>query len=375
MAGDGLARGYLGRPGLSAERFIADPFGADGERLYRTGDLVRWNQDGQLEYLGRIDHQVKIRGFRIELGEIEAQLLAQADVREAVVLALDGPAGARLVGYVSAQAGQTLVAAELREKLGETLPDYMVPSAIVVMDALPINANGKVDRKALPEPGFESAGQYEAPQGDTEVALAAIWADILGIERVGRHDNFFELGGHSLLALSVLERMRARGMAVQVRTLFQQPVLAAFAQSVARDEDRRDVVVPSNLIPADCDAITPEMLTLIDLDVEQIARIEAAVPGGAANIQDIYPLAPLQEGILFHHMLQGEGDAYVTQQLLGFDSRERLERFIASFNQVIARHDILRTAVLWEGLAEPVQVVVRHAELAIEWLPAVAGGD
>ncbi|WP_143068124.1 condensation domain-containing protein, partial [Duganella sp. CF517] len=375
VAGDGLARGYLGRPGLSAERFIADPFGADGERLYRTGDLVRWNQDGQLEYLGRIDHQVKIRGFRIELGEIEAQLLAQADVREAVVLALDGPAGARLVGYVSAQAGQTLVAAELREKLGETLPDYMVPSAIVVMDALPINANGKVDRKALPEPGFESAGQYEAPQGDTEVALAAIWADILGIERVGRHDNFFELGGHSLLALSVLERMRARGMAVQVRTLFQQPVLAAFAQSVARDEDRRDVVVPSNLIPADCDAITPEMLTLIDLDVEQIARIEAAVPGGAANIQDIYPLAPLQEGILFHHMLQGEGDAYVTQQLLGFDSRERLERFIASFNQVIARHDILRTAVLWEGLAEPVQVVVRHAELAIEWLPAVAGGD
>jgi amino acid adenylation domain-containing protein len=375
VAGDGLARGYLGRPGLSAERFIADPFGADGERLYRTGDLVRWNEEGQLEYLGRIDHQVKIRGFRIELGEIEGQLLAQSEVREAVVLALDGPAGARLVGYVSAQAGQTQLAAKLREKLGETLPDYMVPSAIVVMDALPINANGKVDRKALPELGFESTGEYEAPQGEVEEALAAIWADVLDVERVGRQDNFFELGGHSLLALSVLERMRARGMAVQVRTLFQQPVLAAFAQSVARDEDRRDVVVPPNLIPVDCVAITPEMLPLIDLDAEQIARIEAAVPGGAANIQDIYPLAPLQEGILFHHMLQGEGDAYVTRQLLGFDSRERLERFMDSFNQVIARHDILRTAVLWEGLADPVQVVVRHAELAIEWLAAVAGED
>ena len=168
-------------------------------------------------------------------------------------------------------------------------------------------------------------------------------------DRVGRQDNFFELGGHSLLALSVLERMRARGMVVQVRTLFQQPVLAAFAQSVARGEDRRDVVVPPNLIPADCVAITPEMLPLIDLDAEQIARIEAAVPGGAANIQDIYPLAPLQEGILFHHMLQGVGDAYVTRQLLGFDSRERVERFVASFNQVIARHDILRTAGCGKG--------------------------
>ncbi|USX18525.1 amino acid adenylation domain-containing protein [Oxalobacteraceae bacterium OTU3REALA1] len=375
VAGDGLARGYLGRSGLSAERFIADPFGADGERLYRTGDLVRWNEEGQLEYLGRIDHQVKIRGFRIELGEIEGQLLAQPEVREAVVLALDGPAGARLVGYASAKAGQTLLAAELRQKLGETLPDYMVPSAIVVMDALPINANGKVDRKALPQPGFESVGEYEAPQGEVEEALAAIWADVLGVERVGRQDNFFELGGHSLLALSVLERMRARGMVVQVRTLFQQPVLAAFAQSVARGEDRRDVVVPPNLIPADCVAITPEMLPLIDLDVEQIARIEAAVPGGAVNIQDIYPLAPLQEGILFHHMLQGVGDAYVTRQLLGFDSRERVERFVASFNQVIARHDILRTAVLWEGLKDPVQVVARRAELVIEWLPPVTGGD
>ncbi|WP_143068117.1 phosphopantetheine-binding protein, partial [Duganella sp. CF517] len=238
VAGDGLARGYLGRPGLSAERFIADPFGADGERLYRTGDLVRWNQDGQLEYLGRIDHQVKIRGFRIELGEIEAQLLAQAEVREAVVLALEGPAGARLVGYVSAQAGQTLLAAELREKLGETLPDYMVPSAIVVMDALPINANGKVDRKALPEPGFESAGEYEAPQGDTEVALAAIWADILGVERVGRHDNFFELGGHSLLALRLQSATQLHlSRHLPLRTYWEHPTPASLAEWMSQSSD------------------------------------------------------------------------------------------------------------------------------------------
>ncbi|WP_229210736.1 non-ribosomal peptide synthetase, partial [Duganella sp. CF517] len=376
LGGINLARGYLDRPGLSAERFVADPFGLDGERLYRTGDLVRWNDEGELEYLGRIDHQVKIRGFRIELGEVEAQLLAQPAVREAVVVAHGGATGARLVAYVSAQAGQPIDTAALRGRLGEALPDYMVPSLIVTLDSLPLNANGKVDRKALPEPGHENR-EYEAPQGEVEQALAAIWAGVLGVERIGRQDNFFELGGHSLLALSVLERMRARGKAVQVRTLFQQPVLAAFAQSVARDEDRRDVVVPPNLIPADCDAITPEMLTLIDLDldVEQIARIEEAVPGGAANIQDIYPLAPLQEGILFHHMLQGEGDAYVTPHLLGFDSRERLERFVSSFNRVIARHDILRTAVLWEGLQSPVQVVARHAALVIEWLPVSQGTD
>nr|WP_286159280.1 non-ribosomal peptide synthase/polyketide synthase [Janthinobacterium sp. HH01] len=374
IGGELLARGYLGRPALSAERFVADPFDDNGGRLYRTGDLVRWSADGHLEYLGRIDHQVKIRGFRIELGEVEAQLLAQPEVREAVVVAYSGPSGARLVGYVSPQAGQSVDAAELRGRLAIAMPDYMVPSAIVVLDALPQNANGKVDRKALLEPGYESEREYVAPQGDAEEMLACIWAEVLGLKQVGRHDHFFELGGHSLMALRVLERMRARGMAVQVRTLFQHPVLADFAQMVERKEDRRDVAVPANLIPSDCAAIAPSMLTLIELDAEQLHRIESAVPGGAANIQDIYPLAPLQEGILFHHMLQGEGDAYVTPQLLAFDSRELLERFVASLNQVISRHDILRTAVLWEGLQEPVQVVQRQAKLTIEWL-AAAGRD
>ncbi|WP_157119461.1 phosphopantetheine-binding protein, partial [Azohydromonas lata] len=187
------------------------------------------------------------------------------------------------------------------------------------------------------------------PEGEVEQRLAAIWAEVLGVARVGRQDNFFELGGHSLLALKLLEAVRALGWPAQVRTLFEHPQLAAFAQALAqqRTDGQRDVAVPPNLIPAGCSAIEPRMLTLVELDAAQIARIEAAVPGGAANIQDIYPLAPLQEGMLFHHLLQREGDAYITPQLLGFDSRERLERFIDSFNRVIARHDILRTAVLW----------------------------
>lgn len=199
-----LGRGYLGRAGLTSERFVADPYGVPGGRLYRTGDLVRWNAEGQLEYLGRADHQVKIRGLRIELGEVEAQLRSQPEVGAAVVVAQEGLAGARLVGYVSAQAGQVAQAGELRARLGRVLPDYMVPAAIVVLERLPLNANGKVDRKMLPESAIEGARAYEAPQGEAESAMARIWADVLGVERVGRHDNFFELGGHSLAALHLV---------------------------------------------------------------------------------------------------------------------------------------------------------------------------
>ncbi|WP_159053534.1 MULTISPECIES: non-ribosomal peptide synthetase [unclassified Halomonas] len=374
LGGVGLARGYLHRPDLTAERFVADPF-AQGERLYRTGDLVRWREDGQLEYLGRLDHQVKIRGLRIELGEIEAKLLALPEVREAVVVAQEGPGGLRLVAYVAPQIDGELDSTLLRETLGQKLPDYMVPGVIVTLETLPLNANGKVDRKALPEPDLTSGSQYEPPQGEIEGALAEVWSEILGAERVGRHDNFFELGGHSLLALKVLEKMRHRGLAAQVRTLFQYPELVAFAQAVTQAPEQAEVSIPPNLIPHDCEALQPEMLTLIELNAAELREIEAAVPGGASNIQDIYPLAPLQEGILFHHRLQEEGDAYVTPRLISFDRRERVEAFIACFNKLITRHDILRTAVLWEGLREPVQVVYRHAELALEWLDLDGSGS
>ena len=368
LGGAGLARGYLQRARLTAERFIADTQGNNGNFLYRTGDLVRWNADGQLAYLGRIDHQVKIRGFRIELGEVEAQLLAQPEIREAVAVASESSSGTRLVAYVCAAEGEAIDVALIRERLGQTLPDYMVPSVLVELDKLPLNANGKVDRKALPEPDVISPQDYELPQGELEETLASIWSEVLGIERVGRWDNFFELGGHSLLALKLFERMRGHGWEMPVRTLFQHPQLASFARAIGADDGQEKVEAPPNLIPVDCESITSEMVTLIDLTPEEIATIEASVPGGAANIQDIYPLAPLQEGVLFHHMLQQQGDAYITPHGFSFDSRERLERFITSLNQVISRHDILRTAVLWEGLAEPVQVVYRQSSLVIEWL-------
>jgi amino acid adenylation domain-containing protein len=232
LGGLGLARGYLNRPELSAERFIADPFNPTGGRLYRTGDLVRWRADGQLEYLGRLDHQVKIRGFRIELGEVEAQLLTQDGVREAVVIAQQAASGMRLVGYVSLQAGSTLDAAQLKAELASHLPDYMVPSVLMILDQLPLNPNGKVDRKALPQPEFASAA-YAAPQGELELALAQAWADVLGVERVGRSDHFFELGGHSLKAMELVALLQKRhGWSLPVRPFFEWPVLSDFVQQI-----------------------------------------------------------------------------------------------------------------------------------------------
>ena len=209
LGGAGLARGYLQQPDLSAERFVADSFDEQGGRLYRTGDLVRWNSEGQLEYLGRIDHQVKIRGFRIELGEVEAQLLVQPEIGEAVAVAKESPNGIHLVCYACAVEDKVIDSTLICKRLSQALPDYMMPSIIVELEKLPLNANGKVDRKALPEPDFVSQQVYEPPQGEVEETLAQIWSEVLGVECVGRHDNFFELGGHSLLAVQLVARVQA----------------------------------------------------------------------------------------------------------------------------------------------------------------------
>ncbi|WP_373994471.1 phosphopantetheine-binding protein, partial [Duganella sp. Root1480D1] len=221
---------------MTAERFIANPFGAG--RLYKTGDLGRWREDGSIEYLGRNDFQVKLRGFRIELGEIEAALAACAGVREALVLAReDVPGEVRLVAYLLPQEGVQLEAATLRQQVAEALADYMVPSAFVTLATFPLNANGKVDRKALPAPEQEDLARqrYEAPCGEVEQQVAQIWQDLLGVEQVGRHDDFFELGGHSLLAVQLMSRLRQQfEVEVDLGDLFADASLEAFAATVAR---------------------------------------------------------------------------------------------------------------------------------------------
>ena len=364
IGGVQVGRGYVGRPELTAERFVPDPFNPGG-RLYKTGDLARHLPDGAIEYLGRTDFQVKIRGQRIELGEIEATLDKHPGVAQSVVMAReDTPGDQRLVAYVVAK-GEAPAATELKEHLASQLPQYMVPAAFVTLSAFPLTSSGKVDRKALPAPdgaAYATRG-YEAPVGEVEEKLAGIWAEVLKLERVGRQDNFFELGGHSLLAITLIERMRRAGLHAEVRALFATPTIAELAQALGGESA---VEVPANRIPAGCQAITPEMLPLIKLTSEEIGRIVNTVPGGASNIQDIYPLAPLQEGILFHHLMAREGDPYLLRSLTAFDTRARLNGYLKAMQAVVERHDILKTAVLWEGLPEPVQVVWRKAPLKVE---------
>jgi aspartate racemase len=235
IGGVGLARGYLNRPELTAEKFIRDPFSDKPEaRLYKTGDLCRYLPDGNIEYLGRLDQQVKIRGFRIELGEIEAVLGRHSGVRESVVVAREDAAGNKqLVGYVVPQAGQALTVTALREHLLRQLPDYMVPAAFVVLEQLPLTPNGKVDRKALPAPEQRLATgvEYVAPQTATEIKLAQIWRELLGVEQIGLRDNFFALGGHSLLAVRMVNEIRRQiKFDLSLRMLFQHPTIHELAK-------------------------------------------------------------------------------------------------------------------------------------------------
>ncbi|RMR52805.1 non-ribosomal peptide synthetase, partial [Pseudomonas cichorii] len=330
IGGDGVALGYLNRADLTEQVFVADPFSTDpAARLYRTGDLACWLADGTVEYRGRNDQQVKIRGFRIEIGEIEARLAQCAGVKESVVLARQDADGGpkQLVGYVTALPGASLSVQALRRELSASLADYMVPVAFVVLDSLPLTNNGKLDRRALPAPNAQAyaSRDYEAPVGPIESVLATLWAEVLKVERVGRHDHFFELGGHSLLAVKLIEKMRQGGLSADVRVLFSQPTLAALAAAVGNSTEIR---VPANLIEPGCTHITPEMLPLLEISEASLERVLAAVPGGAANVQDIYPLAPLQEGILYHHLSAEAGDPYVLQSQYAFDSRERLEDFV-----------------------------------------------
>ncbi|MGA9312752.1 MAG: amino acid adenylation domain-containing protein, partial [Pseudonocardiaceae bacterium] len=257
LAGHGCARGYLHRPGLTAERFVANPFGAPGARMYHTGDVVRWNAGGELEYLGRSDHQVKIRGFRIELGEIEAALLRRTDVGEAVVVAQESEGGhQRLVGYVVPDGPTAPGSADLRSRLKRSVPDYMVPSAFVVLDKLPLNSNGKLDRRALPAPDAppELEAGYRAPSTAIEQELARVWAEVLRVERVGVEDNFFELGGDSILSIQIVSRARQAGVEMRFKDVFRHQTIAELAAAVqpetASELAEPDAVVgPAPLTP------------------------------------------------------------------------------------------------------------------------------
>ncbi|MFI0187757.1 non-ribosomal peptide synthase/polyketide synthase [Streptomyces sp. NPDC017082] len=295
LGGGGLARGYLNRPGLTATRFVADPFGAPGERMYRTGDLVRRRFDGALEYVGRIDQQVKVRGFRIELGEVEEALRGCAAVAEAAATVTDdGEGHRRLVGYVVPAAGQRTEPEAVRRELGRTLPDYMVPSTVVVLDALPLNPNGKVDRGRLPDPGpAVRAVRHVAPRTPTERALAAVWAEVLRTERIGVDDNFFELGGDSILSIQVVARARQEGLPLTSRDVYRHQTIAALARCAdAASGPRETAPAPE---PATGTApLTPIQRWLFDSAADRAAHFAQAL---SLRLPDDLDPAALEEAL------------------------------------------------------------------------------
>ncbi|MGB8508003.1 MAG: condensation domain-containing protein, partial [Pyrinomonadaceae bacterium] len=340
IGGEGLARGYVGRAEQTAERFVPDAVSEKaGERLYRTGDLVRWSGEGELEYVGRMDDQVKVRGYRIELGEVEAALREQECVRDAVVVAVEdeGGGGKRLVAYVVVEAAMTAAgggerervgAQEIRRHVGERLPEYMVPSVVVMLDEMPLKENGKVDRGRLPAPEREWAREgerYAEPRTHTEELLAGIWEEVLRQEAIGIHANFFNLGGHSLLATQVMSRVReVFELDVPLRRLFESPTVAELGQTL--DELRRQ------------GGSTPPVV---------MPRGEAGPP----------PLSFAQQRLWFMDSLELSDTLHIVAEAMRLTGRLQVGALAQSVNEIVRRHEVLRTQIRKEH-GEPVQVVL-----------------
>ncbi|NEA42912.1 non-ribosomal peptide synthetase, partial [Streptomyces sp. SID11385] len=342
LAGVQLARGYLGRPALTAERFVADPYGPAGERMYRTGDLARWTRDGELEYLGRTDEQVKLRGFRVEPGEIEAALSTYEGVAHATVVLRED----RLVAYVVPAAGAAPDPAALRAHAATLLPAHMVPAAVLLLDALPLTPNGKLDRRALPAPDFAAETGDAAPRTPREETLAALFADVLGLPRVGVDDDFFTLGGDSIVAMQLVARARAAGLALSPRDVFRHKSVAGLA-AVATTADP--------LAGADEDT---DLLALTEAERAELAGLPAGT--------QLLPVSPLQAGLLFHAALDsGEDgpDVYTVQVSYDLEGPLDAERLRAAAQDLLDAHDNLRSGFRHLATGRPVAVVPRTASL------------
>jgi len=355
IAGDVLARGYVGLTGITAERFVADPYGAPGARMYRTGDLARWNEAGELEFAGRADQQVKVRGLRVEPGEIETALSEQPSIRACAVLAQQDGAASRLIAYVVADGhyDESRVRAALRQRL----PDYMMPVGFVRLDRLPITRNGKLDRKALP--AFQARpSATRQPASPREATLTKLFAEVLGLASVGADDGFFALGGDSILSIQLVSRARKAGLVLTPADVFRETTPAALAV-VARNPDAE---------PQPADASWPGVPAAV------AAALRAEIPAAT----EILPLAPLQEGLLFHAMFDASGpDPYIVQLVLDFDGKLDRDRLRAAIDRLVERHEALRVSfhavdgrvvqALHSAVSTPWRDVDRHEALA-DWL-------
>ncbi|MFF3247470.1 amino acid adenylation domain-containing protein [Streptomyces sp. NPDC002870] len=383
LSGDGLARGYLGRPGLTAERFVADPYGAPGARMYRAGDVARWTEDGELIYLGRADRQVKVRGFRIEPGEIESVLAQAPGVgRVAVIVREDRPGVRQLVAYVVPAAGVGPDAAAdrpdadgaaadgsdaglpdagaLRALVARRLPEYMVPAAVVVLPELPLMPSGKLDQSALPAPVYTGSAESRAPRDERETKLCELFGELLGATGVGIDDNFFDLGGDSIVAIQFASRAARAGVPLTPQAVFAHKTVAALCAYA--DE-----------LPAEPDAEEPDDIAveLVSLPAAEWARLEQAWehrgPDGSDGLEDVLPLAPLQQGMLFHaQFADGAGaDAYNVQKVFGLSGPLLADVMREACQALVRRHSALRAAFVQSDAGEPLQLVARHAEVPV----------
>lgn len=348
IGGVQLARGYFKRPELTAEKFVPDSYSQKpGQRLYKTGDLARYLPDGLLEFLGRMDYQVKIRGFRIETGEIEAVLREHDGIRECVVVADENANGSRLVAYVVPKQDVILTVNELTDFLKRKLPNYMVPAAFVVLEGLPLLPNGKVNRRNLPLPSSERPElieEYVAPKSWNEQVLAAIWSQVLGIDRIGVHDSFFAVGGDSIRSIQVLALAKERGLNLSLEQLFRYPTIA----TLARELETSNVSLPPDFHSQPFSLISERDRQKLPIDVE-----------------DAYPLTMLQAGMLFHSELTPDIAAYHNVNTLNLRAKFDLNTFRNAVQQVVARHPNLRTSFDLTSYSEPLQLVHKTASLPI----------
>ncbi|MEU2835435.1 condensation domain-containing protein, partial [Streptomyces lavendulae] len=371
VAGAGLARGYLGRAGLTSERFVADPFGPAGARMYRTGDLVRWRADGTLDFLGRADDQVKIRGFRIEPGEVEAALSRIPGVAACAVIVREDRAGDKRLTAYTVPAGEVPAAGVLRQALLAVLPDYMVPSAFVTLDALPLTANGKLDRGRLPAPdtatvaGSGSGG--DGPRNEREEILAALFAQVLGLERVGVHDRFFELGGDSISSIQLVSRARRRGLVLRPKDVFLHQSVTELATAATCDSDSTAQQQEEEWEPFGDMPLTPVMHWLLGLDgpIDQFNQsVLLTAPPGASFTHIDQALTTLTD---HHHSLR----ARLTRN--GDTGEHRLH--IPAPQPALTAHErgLLTRAVLPAGHEERITALDSHVQEAASRLAPAEG--
>ncbi|MEV8526624.1 amino acid adenylation domain-containing protein [Streptomyces sp. NPDC052000] len=352
VGGPGVARGYLGRPELTAERFVPDPFGPPGARLYRSGDAARRLPDGSLEFIGRIDNQVKIRGYRVELGEIAHALLEHPGVGEAVVQVRGDSGEKQLVGYlVEGAPGSLPEPGELRTLLRRTLPEYMLPAAFVTLDAIPLTVNGKLDHRALPAPdttALRGGSAYTAPRTPVEERVAAVWTEVLGVDRVGVDDSFFDLGGDSIRAIALVGALRSAGYDVAVRDVFDFRSVAQLCESITG----RPALAPGTE--------TVEPFALLD------EADRAALPTG---VTDAYPLSQMQLGMVVEMLADTRRNLYHNVSTFKIRDEEPFdpEAFHAAGRLVTARHEVLRTSIDLTGYSRPLQLVHAEAEMPLGW--------